>query len=98
MCYDTSHMKIIGALLSGWDAEYAVWKVDGKAGSKSVARLELDFWHAVQIEMSVLVGKGSGGQPDPTGLLGQLRNSQQHMEFIVQQKINEAEQRCLVAG
>ncbi len=91
--YDTSHMKIIGALLSGWDAEYAVWKVDSKAGSKRVASAELQFWQAVQYEMSVLVGKGSGGEPDPPGLLGQLCESQQQMEKIVFKKINAAEQR-----
>jgi hypothetical protein len=61
-CYDTSHLKIIFTLLDGWDAEYAVWKCDTKAGSKRVAELELQFWRAVQTEMRGLVAS-----PTPRG-------------------------------
>jgi hypothetical protein len=84
-------LKIIFTLLNGWDAEYAVWKCNTKAGSKRVAELELQFWVAVQTEMRGLVARS--GEPDPTGLLGQLCEAQQRMEGAVLGKINAADQR-----
>jgi hypothetical protein len=57
-----------------------------KAGSKRVAELELQFWRAVQTEMRGLVARR--GEPDPTGLLGQLCEAQQRMEGAVLEKLH----------